>query len=110
MNEIDHIEISGPPRQSGVDSCNFVLCPGKSLRSFSLRHRDKRQAGLSLFGRAIATRRSVEAGRHSWKRFRRRIEIVKEQLFPLITGTAYVTADSQLILQDGDPFRWGIRP
>ena len=28
--EIDHIEVFGPSRLPGVDSKNFVLCPGKA--------------------------------------------------------------------------------
>jgi len=110
MNEIDHIEISGPPRHSGVDSCNFVLCPGRAY------DRSPCGTGTSAKLACLYSDGRLQPGA-VWRQegilgsvFEGAIEVVKEQLFPLITGTAYVTADSQLILQDGDPFRWGIRP
>jgi len=28
----------------------------------------------------------------------------------VVTGTASVTAEATLLLMDGDPFQWGIRP
>jgi 4-hydroxyproline epimerase len=110
MNEIDHIEISGPPQQAGADSRNFVLCPGKAYdRSPCGTGTSAKLACLYLDGR-------LQPGT-VWRQegilgsiFEGRVEVAGEQIFPLITGTAFVTADSQLVLDERDPFRWGIRP
>jgi 4-hydroxyproline epimerase len=110
MKEIDHIEISGPPQQPGADSRNFVLCPGKAYdRSPCGTGTSAKLACLYLDGQ-------LEPGT-IWRQegilgsiFEGRVELVGEQIFPLITGTAFVTADSQLVFEDRDPFRWGIRP
>ena len=32
------------------------------------------------------------------------------QLWPFIRGSAFVTAEGRLVLDELDPFRWGIRP
>jgi 4-hydroxyproline epimerase len=37
------------------------------------------------------------------------VELEKECVIPSITGSAYVTAESTLILNDDDPFCMGIR-
>ncbi len=32
-----------------------------------------------------------------------------EQVLPSITGDAFITAEGMLVVDDRDPFRWGIR-
>jgi 4-hydroxyproline epimerase len=40
--------------------------------------------------------------------FEGRIEIVDGQIIPSIRGSAFVTAQSELVLDERDPFCWGI--
>jgi 4-hydroxyproline epimerase len=37
------------------------------------------------------------------------VEVVDGRVFPSITGTAFVTAEAKLLLDERDPFRLGIR-
>ena len=77
--EIDHVELYGPSQLPGVDSKNFVLCPGQSLRSFSLRHRDQRETGMPLFGRQNPRRANLETGKHRGQRLRRQCQGARRQ-------------------------------
>jgi 4-hydroxyproline epimerase len=40
--------------------------------------------------------------------FEGRVDIQDGQVYPLITGTAHVNAESKLMLDEHDPFCWGI--
>jgi 4-hydroxyproline epimerase len=110
MKEIDHIEICGPPRQSGADSCNFVLCPGKAY------DRSPCGTGTSAKLACLYSDGLLQPG-DIWRQesivgsvFEGAVEIREGQVYPMITGTAYVNAEAQLILNQHDPFCWGIRP
>lgn len=110
MKEIDHIEICGPPRQSGADSCNFVLCPGKAYdRSPCGTGTSAKLACLysdGLLKPGVVWRQESIVG----SIFEGTVEVREDQIYPVITGTAYVNAEAQLILNQNDPFCWGIRP
>lgn len=106
---IDHIELFGPPSHSYLDSRNFVLCPGKSY--------DRSPCGTGTSAK-MATLHA--AGKLSpgqiWRQesivgsvFEGYVTLRDERVYPTIKGTAYVNAESTLILDERDPFCMGIR-
>jgi 4-hydroxyproline epimerase len=112
--EIDHIEVCGPAVLPGADSKNFVLCPGGSYdRSPCGTGTSAKMACLyaagtlkdgdiwrqeSLIGSVFEGSVSVRDG-----------EIYPHvKIYPHIKGSAFITADAQLILSERDPFLWGI--
>lgn len=110
--EVDHVELFGPPA-SGGDSRNFVLCPGKAYdRSPCGTGTSAKLACLAADGKLAEGERwnqegilgSQFAGSFRWE------DRATGRVLPLITGTAFVTADAQLIIDPADPFRHGIRP
>jgi 4-hydroxyproline epimerase len=110
--EIDHIELFGPPQSKGAHSRNFVLCPGKAYdRSPCGTGTSAKLACLAADGKLPEGHAWVQesiigstfTGRFKWAN-REKGEIV-----PVITGTAFVNAEAMLLLEEEDPFCWGIR-
>ena len=107
--EIDHIELFGPPSVSGADSKNFVLCPGKAYdRSPCGTGTSAKLACLSVDGK-------LNEG-DVWRQesiigsiFEGSVRIVDCRIRPRIRGTAYVNAESTLIIDPTDPLAMGIR-
>jgi 4-hydroxyproline epimerase len=107
--EIDHIELFGPPSGPGADSKNFVLCPGKAYdRSPCGTGTSAKLACLSADGKL------PEGG--MWRQesiigsvFEGSVRTVEGRIRPQIRGTAYVNAESTLIIDPADPFAMGIR-
>lgn len=105
--EIDHIELFGP--SAHADSRNFVLCPGKAYdRSPCGTGTSAKLACLVADGKLkegdVWTQESIIGSI-----FEGSVEIVDGQVYPSITGTAFVNAEASLILDDRDPFCLGIR-
>jgi 4-hydroxyproline epimerase len=107
--EIDHIELFGPPQAPEADSKNFVLCPGKSY------DRSPCGTGTSAKMACLFADGKLRAG-EVWRQesivgsvFEGRITQSNGELHPTITGTAFVNADSELILDPQDPFCFGIK-
>lgn len=113
--EIDHIELFSPPlipgldSTDGADSTNFVLCPGKAY------DRSPCGTGTSAKMACLYADGELEPG-EVWKQrgilgtiFEGTIRIENEKIIPSITGNAYVTAESTLLLDPNDPFCTGIR-
>ena len=107
--EIDHIELSCDPHTPGVDSRNFVLCPGKAY------DRSPCGTGTSAKLACLAADGKLAAGQ-VWRQagildtvFEGSYQVREGELIPSITGTAFITAESRLILSPGDPFLSGIR-
>ena len=107
--EIDHIELFGPPTVAGADSKNFVLCPGKAY------DRSPCGTGTSAKLACLYADGKLRPGQ-VWRQesivgsvFEGTVSIVDGQIIPEITGHAYVNAESDLILDEGDPFCYGIR-
>lgn len=107
--EIDHIELFGPPASPVADSKNFVLCPGKSY------DRSPCGTGTSAKMACLYADGKLRAG-EIWRQesivgsiFEGSIVENKGELHPSITGSAFVNADSELILDPHDPFCFGIR-
>ena len=104
---LDHIEVSGPT-SSGADSRNFVLCPG------GMYDRSPCGTGTSAKLAALYSRGKLRPGQ-VWKQegilggvFEGVIETRGSAVVPTITGQAYVTAESELLLDERDPFRYGV--
>ncbi len=108
-NEIDHIEISTDAGDIAADSRNFVLCPGRSYdRSPCGTGTSAKLACLyadGLLGEGDTYRQAGILGTI----FEGRVSVRDNSVFPQITGRAYITSEARLIIDDRDPFKWGIR-
>jgi 4-hydroxyproline epimerase len=40
--------------------------------------------------------------------FEGHLQVIDGQLIPFIKGSAFVTAEAELLIDERDPFRWGI--
>lgn len=106
--EIDHIELFGPPGRADADARNYVLCPGGEY--------DRSPCGTGTSAKmAVMHRRGKLAIGATWRQesitgslFHGRLEERGKDLIPKITGSAYITARSTLILDPVDPFRAGL--
>ena len=103
---IDHIELFSPDEKA--DSRNFVMCPGKAY------DRSPCGTGTSAKLACLAADGKLEAGQ-VWKQasitgsqFEGRYEWEGERVRPYISGRAYLTGDSTLLIDEQDPFAWGI--
>lgn len=110
--EVDHIELFGPPVSSWARSRNFVLCPGRaydrspcgtgtSAKLACLAADDKLDEGQPWVQESIIG--SLFTGRYRW------LDRAAGTIEPTIIGTAFVNAEGTLLLDDSDPFCWGIR-
>ena len=107
--EIDHIELFGPSAIPGVDSKNFVLCPGKAY--------DRSPCGTGTSAKMAclyADQRLVPG--QVWRQesivgsvFQGSIEVIDGKVYPTIRGSAFVNSDAELIFDERDPFCMGIR-
>ncbi len=110
--EVDHIVLLGPPRAKDAHSQNFVLCPGKAYdRSPCGTGTSARLACLAADGRLAEGEALVQEsvigsrfiGRYRW------LDRASGKIIPNITGTAHVMAEATLLLNERDPFCWGIK-
>ncbi|HET8783609.1 MAG TPA: proline racemase family protein [Pyrinomonadaceae bacterium] len=106
---IDHIELFGPSELAGVDSKNFVLCPGDAY------DRSPCGTGTSAKLACLYTDGKLAEG-EVWRQesivgsvFEGRVSIIDDEIHPHIKGSAFVTAEAELILDVRDPFCMGIR-
>ena len=107
--EIDHIELFGHSQQPGVNSRNFVLCPGKAY------DRSPCGTGTSAKLACLYADGKLREGQ-VWKQesivgsvFEGSIKVRDGQVHPSIKGSAFVNADANLVLDPRDPFCMGIR-
>jgi proline racemase len=109
--EVDHIELFGPPTNSWARSRNFVLCPGKaydrspcgtgtSAKLACLAAEDKLGEGQLWVQESIIG--SLFTASYRW------LDRAAGTIVPTIIGTAFVSAETTLLLDDRDPFGWGI--
>jgi 4-hydroxyproline epimerase len=107
--EIDHVELFGPPRDPRADSRNFVLCPGKAYdRSPCGTGTSAKLACLVADGKfreGMVWRQESIVG----STFEGSVRLHGGQILPSITGSAYITAEATLVLDPHDPCRTGIR-
>jgi 4-hydroxyproline epimerase len=104
--EIDHIELFS--KTENADSRNFVLCPGIEY--------DRSPCGTGTSAKLACL---FEDGRLNegeiWRQesiigslFEGKVAIADGKIIPQIRGNAFITADNELILDENDPFRYGI--
>ena len=106
--EIDHIELYSIPRDARAHSRNFVLCPGKSYdRSPCGTGTSAKMACLYADGKLKENERWVQES-ITGSVFEGRVEISNGEIIPFVRGSAFVTAESDLVLDERDPFCWGI--
>ena len=105
---IDHIELFAAASDPGNDSRNFVMCPGKAY------DRSPCGTGLSAKLACLHAEGELEAG-EVWRQegitgsvFEGSYELQDGKVIPTITGEAWITADSTLILDERDPCRFGV--
>ncbi len=109
--EVDHVELFGPPVANEAHSRNFVLCPGKaydrspcgtgtSAKLACLAADGKLKEGDAWIQESILGSQFI--GKYCW------LDQAVGTIEPQITGTAFITADSTLIVNDRDPYCWGI--
>ena len=110
--EVDHVELFGEPREPTADSRNFVLCPGRAYdRSPCGTGTSAKLACLAADGALAEGASWVQesvigssfSARYRW------IDRAAGTIAPVIRGRAYVTAESTLVFDRGDPYCWGIR-
>lgn len=110
--EVDHIELFAPPGESdqGADSRNFVLCPGNAY------DRSPCGTGTSAKIACLAADGKLAPGA-VWKQasvigsvFEASYAMDGDRLVPTLRGRAYISAEATLLIDDEDPFGWGIRP
>jgi 4-hydroxyproline epimerase len=106
--EIDHIELFGPPRDPSAHSRNFVLCPGKAY------DRSPCGTGTSAKLACLFADGKIKQG-EVWRQegivgsvFEGTVRVVDDKVVPRIRGSGYVIAESTLLLHAEDPFRMGI--
>lgn len=103
---IDHIELFAD--DAHADSRNFVMCPGKAYdRSPCGTGTSAKLACLAADGKLAEGQTWVQAS-ITGSQFQGRYEWDGERVRPFITGRAYMTADSTLLIDEQDPFAWGI--
>ncbi|AZE61336.1 MULTISPECIES: 4-hydroxyproline epimerase [Pseudomonas] len=103
---IDHIELFAD--DDHADSRNFVMCPGKAYdRSPCGTGTSAKLACLAADGKLAAGDTWVQAS-ITGSQFQGRYEWDGERVRPFISGRAYMTADSTLLIDEQDPFAWGI--
>ena len=104
---VDHVELFTHTPQA--DSQSFVLCPGKAY------DRSPCGTGTSAKLACLAAEGKLLPGQ-VWRQqsvvgsvFEGSIELDGDQVIPTITGEAWVMAEGQLLIDQRDPFKDGIR-
>jgi 4-hydroxyproline epimerase len=114
---IDHIELFAPSDEPGVDSRNFVLCPGDaydrspcgtgtSAKLACLAADGKLAPGASWRQQSIVG--SVFDARYAPLESTDGLPPDTRAIVPTITGRAHVMAEGKLLFEAGDPFAAGI--
>lgn len=108
-HEIDHVELFGPSQLAGVDSKNFVLCPGNAY------DRSPCGTGTSAKLACLFADGKLNEGQ-VWRQesivgsvFEGSVSVIDNMVHPKIKGSAFITAESDLIIDERDPFSMGIR-
>ena len=91
------------------DARNFMLCPGGEY------DRSPCGTGLSAKLACLYADGLIQEG-EVWRQagilggvFEGRVSLADGKIIPEITGEAFVTAETQLVFSEGDPYRFGIR-
>lgn len=106
--EIDHVELFGPPQMPGGYSRNFVLCPGKAYdRSPCGTGTSAKLACLAADGKLAEGAEWIQESIIG-SAFRGTYRRERDKIIPTISGTAFVNGEATFILNENDPFCWGI--
>ena len=107
--EIDHIELFGPAQTAKADSRNFVLCPGKAY------DRSPCGTGTSAKLACLYADGKIREGQ-TWRQesligsvFEGTVKVRDGKVYPSIKGSAFVTAEAELVIDPRDPLCMGIR-
>jgi len=107
--EIDHVELFAPSNVAGVNSKNFVLCPGKAY------DRSPCGTGTSAKLACLYADGKIKEG-ETWKQesivgsiFEGTVTVRDGKVYPSIRGSAFVNAEAELVLNPDDPLCMGIR-
>lgn len=107
--EIDHIELFADDAD-GADSRNFVLCPGNAYdRSPCGTGTSAKIACLAADGKLAPGQAWTQASVIG-SRFEARYELADDgRVIPTLRGRAHISAEATLLIDEADPFGWGIR-
>jgi 4-hydroxyproline epimerase len=102
--EIDHVELFGE------NGRNFVLCPGKAY--------DRSPCGTGTSAKVACLYADGKLQADAvWRQesmigsvFEASVVVQDGLIYPRIKGSAFVNAEASLVLDERDPFCWGIRP
>lgn len=104
--DIDHVELFAP--SANADSRNFVLCPGLEY------DRSPCGTGTSAKLACLVADGKLREG-DVWRQesvtgsvFEGTVKLAGDNIIPVITGTAHVTAEIDLVFDETDPYRFGI--
>jgi proline racemase len=107
--EIDHIEVNAGSPDDATQARNYVLCPGMAY------DRSPCGTGTSAKLACLAADGRLAPGQ-VWRQegilgtaFEASYLPGRRGVLPRVGGRAYVTAQAQLLIDDDDPFAWGIR-
>jgi 4-hydroxyproline epimerase len=107
--EIDHVELFAASAKPGIDSKNFVLCPGKAY------DRSPCGTGTSAKLACLYADGEIREGQ-IWRQesivgsvFEGTVAIRDGKVYPSIKGSAFVNAEAELVLDPHDPLCMGIR-
>ena len=109
--EVDHVEIFGPAKTETGHSRSFVLCPGgmydrspcgtgTSAKLACLAADAKLGEGEVWVQESIIG--STFLGSYRW------LDKTNGRVLPSITGRAFVNADMHVLIDENDPFAWGL--
>lgn len=108
-HEIDHVELFAASQIAGVNSKNFVLCPGNAY--------DRSPCGTGTSAKLACLFADGKLGEGQvWRQesivgsvFEGTVSVRDNMVHPSIKGSAFITAESDLIIDERDPFSMGIR-
>ncbi len=106
--EVDHVELTGPAAGKENHGRNFVLCPGGAY------DRSPCGTGTSAKVACLIADGKLKPG-EVWRQegilgtvFEAMAELDGDGVLPVITSRAWVTAETTLVMEEGDPFGEGI--
>ncbi|MGC1417825.1 MAG: proline racemase family protein [Candidatus Acidiferrum sp.] len=106
--EIDHIELFRPSSIPGIDSKNFVLCPGKAY------DRSPCGTGTSAKLACLYADGKLKPG-GIWRQesivgsvFEGQVRVDNGHVIPIIKGSAYITSEADFVFDPADPLCYGI--
>ncbi|WP_149193947.1 proline racemase family protein [Luteimonas suaedae] len=106
---IDHIEVNGPAPDGSGQARNFVMCPGGAYdRSPCGTGTSAKLACLAAEGKLAEGEVWVQQGILG-STFECAYRKGERGVLPRITGQAWITGSAEILIEDDDPFAWGIR-